>query len=1250
MTLITGSGGSSGKGGGGQGSPEVTRDGMDSRAYATWADIISEGEIEGLKEGARSIYLNNTPYRNTDGTYNFERVRIQTRNGYQAQPWIPLLKRVEDEKGVGQEVSYTAPIVRTVTDPSIDAVRVTITLPQLQRIKDNGDIVGTKVGVQIYRQYSGGSYERVKNDNFTGRTGDTYQKSYVFPLNGAFPVNIRVERDRPDNEDPKISNAFIWTSYTEIIYSKLRYPNSAIVAMRVAANQFNTIPTRSYLVRGIKVRIPSNATPDPTTGALVYNGLWDGTFGAAQWTSDPAWCLWDLLTNARYGFGNSVSASQLDKWSFYQTSVYCSALNTRPTGNTDDYNASTGKHGLPDGLGNYEPRFSCNVNIQSSEEAYKLINDMCSVFRAMAYWSTGALTLSQDAPSTPAYLFSPSNVTEEGFSYSGSSKKTRATVAVVKYFDLKMRDFAYEVVEDFEGITKYGAITKEIQAFACTSRGQAHRLGEWLLYSERYETDVVAFTASLEAGVIVRPGQIISIADPVRSGVRRGGRIHAATTTEITVDDASALTFGSNPRLYVLLPTGAVEDRSVTDITGNVITVATAFSATPNANAAWLFQNDAILPTQWRVLSVQEQDQSQYAINALEYNSSKYDYIERGAALQERDVTDLNEIPQPPTSLYFTEALYTFQNEVRSKLSTQWPAVPSVNMYEVHWRKDDDNWNVNRVNGPVHDILNTTPGVFEVKIYSLNAALRPSTTSRDGSITVLGKTAPPADVTGFSVVLDPDIGATLTWDKNAELDLQGYEIWQGAAWGTGTKIGLFLTTSAKIGLLPVGTVTWWIKALDTSNVYSAVATSASVTISVAPAPAITGIFKGPDVELSWQPVSGSLATQFYEIRYGSIGSTWATATLAGTVKSTVYSTKATWLGVRRWFVAAVDLNGSYGAVGQADTQVIAPLQPLPTEQVIDNNVLLQWGDCTQTLPITAYELRKGEIWETAAVIGTKQGRFTSVFEVVSGLYTYWLAGIDSAGNYGTPGSVSARVAQPPDYILRLDINSTFDGTTSNVVAASGRLVAPVDTTETWQSHFTSRSWSTPQDQIAAGFPYYAMPSASAGYYEELVDYGAVLATTKVTATLTSQIVAGTPTLVPTLSTRLLNTDPWDDRVGETSIYATNFRYVKVRYDFTSAGGDDLLLATGLNIRLDAKLRNDFGSGTASASDVGGTTVNFNYAFIDVEAITVTPAVTTPVIAVYDFVDVPNPTSFKVLLFNTAGSRVSGAFSWSARGV
>lgn len=1208
---------------------KIDKDTLDSTQYVSVVDLISEGEIQGLKDGLRSIYLNNTPLQNPDGSYNFQEVTVDTRNGTQEQSYIPITTGIENEIPVGVVVEYNTPVVRTITDQSVNAVRITISVPQLQRYESDGDIRGEWFTFQVQVQYNGAGYTTVLDQEIKGRTSDLYQRDYSVGLSGAFPVDIRVVRTRVASTNPQVFNDFSWASYTEITYAKPRYPNSALVAMSFNAAQFSAIPTRSYLVRGIKVHIPNNATVDSATGRLIYNGIWNGTFGAAQWCSDPAWILWDLLTSSRYGFGDHIQESQLDRWAFYSASQYASQL-------------------VPDGFGGQEPRFSCNVNIQTAEEAYKLINDMCSVFRVMPYWSTGALTISQDKPSDYTYYFTPANVTEGGFTYQGGSRKNRPTVCVVSYLDLNTRDIAYEVVEDAAGIAKYGVVKTEISAFACTSRGQAYRIGEWLLYSERYESEVVTFTAAVEAGVLVRPGALIKIADPVRSGERRGGRIVSATTTTVTVDNATGLT--SSGTLSIILPNGAAEERTVTGLTGNTFTVSTAFSVAPANNGVWLYGDNTIAATLWRVLSVQEQDDSNYAISAIAYDPSKYDYIERGTPLQERDVTNLDVIPAAPTGISFIEALQQYQNEIRSTLLVSWQSVTNAASYQVRWRKDNGNYTIATVPSAQYELVDITPGTYEFKIFSLSAALRPSSTSLDASFVALGKTAPPADVTNFMSILDSDIGVTLNWSKNTELDIQGYEIWQGNQWGTGTLIGLFSATSAKVGLLPIGTTTWWIKALDTSGVYSLNAISTSLTVGVAPAPTVQNAFKGTNIELIWTVVAGNLATQAYEIRYGSVSDTWATATVVGTTSSTVYSTRATWLGTRRWFVAAIDLNGSYGAPGQTDAQVIAPSQAIISQQVVDNNVFLQWNDTTSTLPVDLYELRKGSNWATAEVIGTKQGRFTSVFEVAPGTYTYWLAGIDSAGNYGAPSSVSVAVSQPPDYILRLNVDSTFNGTRSNVATLDTGLISPVDTTETWQSHFTTRSWSTPQDQITVGYPYYAMPSASTGYYEEVIDYGAVLAATKITATLTSQIVAGTPSLTPTISTRKLNTDPWINNVGLNSVFATDFRYIKIRYDFASTGGDDLLQISALNIRLDAKLRNDFGSGTASASDVGGTTVSFNIAFVDVEAISVTPATTNAVIAVYDFVDALNPTTFKVLLFNTAGSRVSGPFSWSARGV
>ena len=1236
MTVLRGSGGGGGGKGASSGSartPEESPDSLLSTSYAKVLDLVSEGEIYGLTDGLKSLYLNNTPVQNLDGSYNFQNVRIETRTGTQSQAYVPGFDAVANEIGVGVTVINSTPLTRTITDTSVDAVRVTISIPTLQVLQEDGDIRGTNVRLKILVQYNGGGFTEVIDDTIRGRTSQQYQKQYRIDLNGAFPVDIRVQRVTADSTSVKLVNAFSWSSYTEVSYAKLSYPNSALYGIRISAEQFNSIPSRSYRIRGIKVKIPSNGTVNQTTGAISYSGIWNGTFGAAQWTSDPAWCLWDLLVSARYGVGQHIDTTKLDKWSFYAASVYCG-------------------QSVPDGFGGNEPRFSCNVNIQTSEDVYRLINNMCSVFRAMPYWSAGALTLSQDKPADPAYLFTYANVTEEGFSYSGSSLKTRPTVAVVQYMDLDLRDQAYEVVEDPAGIARYGIVKTEITAFACTSRGQAHRIGEWLLYSGLKETEVCTFTASVDAGAIVRPGQIISISDPVRAGARRGGRITSATTTAITVDDATGLAMGTGTMLSVILSDGTVQARAVSSITGRVVTVSSAFSSAPNPNSVWLLETTALRPTTWRVLSVVEEEQCNYSITCLAYNSSKYDYIERGTPLQSRNVSSLNNVPVAPTSLSLVEALYQFADQVRSKIIVSWQSVPGINQYLVKWRANSGNWTTATRQQQDFEIFDTTPGLYEFVVYSLSAGGQSSSDSLSGSLAALGKTAAPANVLGFYATLDSDIGVSLTWDPVPDLDLQGYEIWQGSAWGSGTKIGLFSATSKRLGLPPIGVTQWWIKALDTSGTYSAIATSTTINITGAGVATTSGSFGGDTIVLSWSAVSGSLSTAFYEVRFGTSASTFATATVLGTVQGTTYPVKANWVGTRRFFIAAVDIIGNYGAAATYDAVVAAPAQPAITQQVIDNNVLLQWSDATQTLPILYYELRKGATWDSAVAIGTKQGKFTTVFESVSGVYTYWLAGVDSAGNVGTPGNVSAQVNQPPDYVLKLNVDSTFTGTGTNVAAQGGVLFASVNTTETWQGHFTApgRDWNTPKDQIDAGYPFYALPSQATGQYYEDVDYGTVLSGTKVSITLTSSSVTGSTTITPTIKTKKLSTDGWTTFAGVTSVYATDFRYIRAQYDFASSGGDDLQLISGLNIRLDSKQRTDSGNGTAAAGDSGGTLVSFNIPFIDVDSISVTPANTTAVIAVYDFVDAPNPTTFKVLLFNTSGTRVSGSFSWTARGV
>ena len=772
---IFGAGGG-GKGGGGARQPREAKDNLDSTAYAKVIEVLSEGECEGyatpsrlgltkgtaayMNAAMKDIFFNDTPLlrpgaSNTDpqeADFNFANVSIATRFGTNDQPYVPGFDAIEEEIGVAADVIVGGPVTRTITDANVNAVRVTINVPTLVEFKSNGDRAGAEINLQIAVQYAGGGYTTVIDDRITGRTSDLYQRDYLVNITGAFPVNIRVTRITPDSTTDQLVNAFSWSSYTEIIYQKLRYPNTAYEALRIDAEQFSNIPTRKRRWRGIKIAIPNNATVDLETGRLIYSGIWNGQFGAAQWTSDPAWILWDLLVTRRYGAGDHIQPELLDKWAFFRASQYCSEL--IPTGLNDPA---------------VEPRFSCNVNIQTQEEAYKVINDLCSVFRAMPFWAAGSMTITQDRPADVTASFGPANVKDGVFNYESSSLKGRGTVAVVGWLNLELGDIDREMVEDTEAIAKYGVISKEVSAFACTSRSQAHRIGEWLLYSERYETEVVNFTASLDAGIVTRPGAIIEIADPVKAGVRRAGRVTAATATQITVDDATDLATAGT--LSVTLPDAIVEARTIANVTGSVVTVSPGFSITPQVGAMWLLDNPDVRPTQWRVLAVGEQEGIWYPITAVSYNASKYDYIERGAPLETRDISILNNPPETPIDLTAAEVLYVLNGRVASKLAVTWKGVRGVNQYRIRWRAEFDNWQESTIYGPSYDIENVTDGEYQIEVYAISATLILSSAPAELTYLVLGVKAPPADPTGLSLVPVNESSAIIQWNLATDLDV-----------------------------------------------------------------------------------------------------------------------------------------------------------------------------------------------------------------------------------------------------------------------------------------------------------------------------------------------------------------------------------------------------------------------------------------------------------------------------------------------
>ena len=776
--------------------PQPTRepDTLHSRQFATFLDLVSEGEIEGFatasKEGRtkgttaynnaalKDVFLNDTPVlrSSADSTnpqtvdFNFQDVKFTPRFGTGSQTKISGIQSSESTTSVGVTVTNSTPVTRQITNTNVDAVKVSITFAQLQRATNEGDLLGAEVQLKIAVQYNSGGFTDVITDTIKGRSGDQYQKDYRVNITGAFPVDIRVSRVTADATETNLQDTFQWTSFGEIIDDASTYLNSAYSSIRLDSMQFSAIPRRKFRIRGIKVRIPgagasSSGTPsiDSTNGRIVYPDgyIFNGVMGAAVWTSCPAMILLDLLTNTRYGFGDHITDSSLDLFSFVAASKFANTL-------------------VDDGFGGQEPRFSCNVNIQSPQEAFDLINSLSGVMRCMPIWSAGTITITQDKPADASYLFNLANVTEEGFNYSGSSLKTRHSVVSVAYFNMDSQEIDYEVVEDTTAISKIGTVVKQIKAFACTSRGQARRLGKAVLFAEQNESEVVVFSTSIDSGAVVRPGSIIEINDPVRAGVRRGGRLSAvASTTVVTVDDTEATDFAvdssGNPvgdaTLSLILPDGTAESRRISSVSNGVITVDTAFSQTPNVNTVWMISNVTVQSQLFRVITVEEQDGINYSISALSYVEGKYAFIEDGEALPARTVSKLNSLTEPPSGLNAVERIFPINNQAVSKIVISWQPIVGVVQYQVNYRFEDENFISEKVSRPDFEIMNSRKGTYTIQVFSYNVLDQLSATSTNLTFEAVGKTAVPQDVTGLLVEPVSDQFVRLRFDKATDIDV-----------------------------------------------------------------------------------------------------------------------------------------------------------------------------------------------------------------------------------------------------------------------------------------------------------------------------------------------------------------------------------------------------------------------------------------------------------------------------------------------
>lgn len=601
-----------GKGGGGGHTPVEAKETSRSKQLVKIVEVISDGEIEGLADGMKSVYFDNTPVQNKDGSYNFNNVQLEGRVGSQVQDVIAGFNTSEKEVSVGTQVRKNLPITRTVTDGKVSRLRLTIGVQSLFSQNENGDTSGTTVELVI--TIGSQSYPV----SISGKYSSQYLQQHTFDNLPPVPFTVKVERKTEDSKSQRLQNNTVWSSYTEIIDTEFTYPNTALIGVKFDSEYFSNIPARTYDLLGLRVKVPSNYD----TRTRKYTGMWDGTF-KTDWTDNPAWILYDVVTSKRYGLGNRLGDFGADKWTLYQVSQYCDQL-------------------VPDGFGGQEPRFTCNAWLTEQRSAYDVINDICSIFRAMPVWNGQQLTVVMDRPSDPVWTYTNANVEKGEFNYTFSAKKARHNAIQVEYAD---KDNGYEkaieYVSDDESIRRNGLNVKKITAFGCTSRGQAHRTGLWLLQTEKLETKTVTFTVGAE-GLMHVPGDIIKVADTYYAGTNVGGRVLSVNGKKVTLD--REISVNGNSYFSYINAQAKHQDIKIISVNGVEVTLDQEPTGL-EAYGVWSLSTQQVTSQLFKALSVKEETKGKYTITALQHEPQKEAIVDNGAKFEPK-ATSILAVPQ----------------------------------------------------------------------------------------------------------------------------------------------------------------------------------------------------------------------------------------------------------------------------------------------------------------------------------------------------------------------------------------------------------------------------------------------------------------------------------------------------------------------------------------------------------------------------------------------------------------------------
>ncbi|EMM0439311.1 host specificity protein J [Citrobacter freundii] len=720
--------------------PTEQPDDLQSVAKAKILVALGEGEFAGQLTG-KDIYLDGTALENADGSQNFSGVTWEFRAGTQAQKYIQGIPGTENEISVGTEVSSATAWTRTFTNTQLSAVRLRLKWPSLFKQEDDGDLVGYSVNYAIDLQTDGGTWQTVLNTSVTGKTTSGYERSHRIDLPQAGSTwTIRLRKITSDANSAKIGDTMTLQSFTEVIDAKLRYPNTALLYIEFDSSQFNgSIPQISCEPRGRVIRVPDTYDPETRT----YSGTWTGAFKWA-WTDNPAWIFYDLVVSDRFGLGHRLTTVNIDKWTLYQVAQYCDQM-------------------VPDGKGGNgtEPRYTCNVYIQDRNDAYTVLRDFAAIFRGMTYWGGDQIVALADMPRDVDYSYTRANVVGGRFTYSSSTTKSRYTTALVSWSDPgNAYADAMEPVFEQALVARYGFNQLEMTAIGCTRQSEANRKGRWGILTNNKDR-VVSFDVGLD-GNIPQPGYIIAVADELLSGKVMGGRISAVNGRVIKLDRVADAAAGD--RLILNLPSGASQSRTIQAVNGESVTVTTAYSETPQAEAVWVVESDELYAQQYRVVSVSDNGDGTFSITGAWHDPDKYARIDTGAIIDQRPVSVIPPGNQsPPANIVISSFSVVQQNISVETMRVSWDQAQNAIGYEAQWRRNDGNWvNVPRSSTTSFDIPGIYAGRYLVRVSAINAAEISSGWGYSEEKTLTGKVENPPKPVGFATT-PINWGIRLNW-------------------------------------------------------------------------------------------------------------------------------------------------------------------------------------------------------------------------------------------------------------------------------------------------------------------------------------------------------------------------------------------------------------------------------------------------------------------------------------------------------